>query len=130
MANILVIDDSQSALDLTRQILTAAGHKVFAFLSANKAMEMVVRTPVDLIITDIYMPEKDGLEVIADARKWCPKTPILAVSGAVGEKDMLSAAKFLGASYTLQKPFSKQQLLFLIEKSVAPAVPPARAGYG
>jgi CheY-like chemotaxis protein len=125
MASILVIDDSQSSLELAQQMLAGAGHKVYAFLSAREAMEMVARTPVDLIITDIYMPDKDGLEVIADARKHCPKTPILAVSSALGGRNMLPAARILGATHTLLKPFSKQELLNMIAQSVAPLSPAA-----
>jgi CheY-like chemotaxis protein len=67
--------------------------------------------PVDLIISDLYMPDKDRLEVIREARKAGPKIPVIAISGAAGEKNMLNTPRLLGASSILQKPFSKQQLL-------------------
>jgi CheY-like chemotaxis protein len=84
-------------------------------------MKLAARTQVDLIITDMYMPDKDGLEVIADARKVCPKVPVIAVSAAAGTKDVLHAAKLLGATCTLQKPFSKVQLLDAVAAVMAMA---------
>ena len=119
MANILVIDDSQTVLSLTERILVGAGHHVTACLSSRQAMKLAARTQIDLIITDMYMPDKDGLEVIADARRVCPKVPVIAVSAAFGTKDMLHAAKLLGATCTLQKPFSKLQLLDAVAAAIA-----------
>jgi CheY-like chemotaxis protein len=120
MANILVIDDSRSALALTGLILEEAGHRVIPCLSASGALKLAAETPVDLIVTDIYMPEKDGLEIIRDARKACPCIPIIAISGAGDATDMLNVARHLGAAYTLRKPFSKEQLL----RAVTMALPP------
>jgi CheY-like chemotaxis protein len=121
MANILVIDDSPSVLSLTERILAGAGYTVTTCLSAREGMKLAARTPVDLIITDMYMPDKDGLEVIAEAQKVCPKVPVLAVSSACGTKDVLHAARLLGATRTLQKPFSKQQLLEAVAATMAVA---------
>jgi DNA-binding NtrC family response regulator len=121
MANILVIDDSQSVLALMERILAGAGHQVTACLSAKQAMKLAAVTPVDLIITDLYMPDKDGLEVIAEARKVCPKVPVLAVSSVGGAKNMLHTAKHLGAANTLEKPFSKEQLLQAVAAAMATA---------
>jgi len=118
MPEILLIDDSRSALAAAEQILTEAGHTVIACLSANDAMELAGRTKVDLIITDIYMPEKDGLEVIHEASRICPGLPVLAVSSATGTKDMLRTARILGASSTLQKPFSRQSLLQAVSEAL------------
>lgn len=92
-------------------ILAECGHQVIPFLSATEALRLAARMPVNLIITDLYMPEKDGLEVIHDAQKLCPKVPVIAISGVDGVKSMLRAASVLGASHILQKPFSKEQLL-------------------
>jgi len=111
MPTILVIDDSPSALALAELILAEDGHQVIPFLSAIEAMELAARVPVDVIVTDLYMPEKDGLEVLQEVRKVCPKVPVIAVSGVRGVKNMLSAAKILGADCILQKPYSKEQLL-------------------
>ena len=66
---------------------------------------------MDVIITDIYMPERDGLEVIQYARRLAPGVKVIAISGAAPELDMLAAARVLGATRTLKKPFSLDQLL-------------------
>jgi DNA-binding NtrC family response regulator len=93
------------------QILTEGGHTVISRLTARDAMKLVAQTMVDLIVTDVYMPDKDGLEVILEAQKACPNIPVIAISGAGGMKNMLRDAQLLGAACTLQKPFAKQQLL-------------------
>lgn len=111
MAKILVIDDSPSMLALVELILREDGHEVLSSLSAIEAMKLAVEMPADLIITDLYMPEKDGLEILQEARRALPRVPVIAISGAERRKDMLSAARILGAGCTLRKPFSKEQLL-------------------
>jgi two-component system, chemotaxis family, chemotaxis protein CheY len=120
MANILVIDDSESALTFMEQILTDAGHRVTSSLSASEATRLAARIEVDLIVTDIYMPDMDGLEVIAAARKALRGIPVIAVSGAEVGKDMLQVARQLGAVFTMQKPFTKRQLLYAVGVALAP----------
>jgi CheY-like chemotaxis protein len=121
MANILVIDDSKSALLQTELILTGSGHRVIPCLSASRALKLAAQTRVDLIVTDIYMPDKDGLEIIRDARKVYPGILIIAISGACNAKDMLNVARHLGAACTLRKPFSKEQLLQAAYMALTPA---------
>ena len=82
-------------------------------------MKLAARTSVDLIVTDIYMPDKDGLEVIAEARRVCPGVPVIAVSSFTGARDMLRTAKLLGAICTLQKPFTDQNLLQAVSQALA-----------
>jgi len=119
MARILIIDDSPSALSLMELILSEGGHQVISRLSARGAMQLVAQAMVDLIVTDVYMPDKDGLEVILEAQKARPKIPVIAVSGAGGIRNMLGDAKILGAAGTLQKPFGKQQLLDAVATALA-----------
>jgi DNA-binding NtrC family response regulator len=125
MATILVIDDSPSALSLAEQILGEAGHRVISCLWAADAMKVLAETPVDILITDLYMPDKDGLELIQEAHKMRPDVPIIAVSGAAGVKNLLHAAKLLGAACTLRKPFTKEQLLNAV---ATVGTPPDRPG--
>jgi DNA-binding response OmpR family regulator len=118
MSKILVIDDSRSALQLVEMILVEAGHDVCAFTDGKCAHEALAQQRFDLIITDIYMPNKDGLEVIREERRTEPKIPIIAVSGVTGKLNMLATAKRLGARSVLQKPFSKAELLAAIDEAL------------
>ncbi len=126
MANILVVDDSKSALSLTELFLAEAGHRVTPCLAAANALKVAVETSAELIITDIYMPDKDGLEIIRDARKTCPGIPVLAVSGYNDAEDILFVARRMGAASTLMKPFSREQLLRAVAVAMTPnPVPPS-----
>jgi DNA-binding NtrC family response regulator len=111
MAKVFVIDDTAPVLEIAQIVLSQAGYDVQTFISAKEALEAMETQPVDVIVTDIYMPDEDGLEVIRDARRICPETPIVAMSGITGELNMLSVSHLLGACCTLQKPFSRTQLL-------------------
>lgn len=116
MGKILVIDDSQSMLRLVESILVPAGHEVIALSDPTKAYELMAQSRLDLILTDIYMPDRDGLEIIAGARKICPHVPVIAASSATGEKDMLRMARMMGAAGTLPKPFSSSDLLHSVSR--------------
>ena len=75
----------------------------------------------DLVITDLIMPEKEGLETIADIRKSCADLPIIAISGGgrVGPMDYLETARFIGADATLAKPFGRQELITTVAELLA-----------
>lgn len=117
MARILVVDDSPSALVAARCMLEEDEHHV-ATCSSGKAVRALLRDErFDLVITDIYMPEEDGLELIRELRTTC-ETPIVAMSGMTGHMDMLPVARRLGAASTLTKPFSKSQLRKALAESL------------
>jgi CheY-like chemotaxis protein len=111
MASVLVVDDSVPAVEVLETLLSEAGHQVMISTSGKRAIQLLRRQAVDLIITDIYMPEEDGLELIRSARGICPQTPVIAMSGMTGVRSMLLVAERLGACCSLQKPFSNAQLL-------------------
>jgi DNA-binding NtrC family response regulator len=111
MSKILVIDDSISALQAVEMILADAGYHVHTCLGGRSALQALQQESFNLVITDIYMPDEDGLEVIRDSRRIRPNVPIVAMSGITGPRSMLRVAKFMGASETLQKPFSREELL-------------------
>jgi len=125
MPRILVIDDSPSALEAVATMLVGAGYEVCACGSGKRAQQMVVHGAFDLILTDIFMPEEDGLEVIRKARQLRPFLPIVAMSGVSGTLDMLPVAKQLGARQLLRKPFSNADLLAVVESALA--APPRRS---
>ncbi len=75
----------------------------------------------DLVITDLIMPEKEGLETIADIRKLCGDLPIIAISGGgrVGPTNYLETARFIGANTTLAKPFGRRELIKTVSELLA-----------
>lgn len=132
MATIAVIDDSKVVLEIADAMLSKAGHRTILFNNGRAAIRALGVTPIDLIVTDLYMPEEDGMEVIRAARRICPETPILAMSSASGKYNLLPVARCLGASRTLRKPFSEMELIqeiasLLAEKPAAARKPAKEA---
>jgi DNA-binding NtrC family response regulator len=111
MSNILVIDDSLSILAFVSQELAATGHTVITAANGKEGLDRLRESQVDLVITDMYMPEGDGIEVIREARKTCPGSGVVVMSGRRGDLNMFAVAKSLGVFATLQKPFTREQLL-------------------
>jgi CheY-like chemotaxis protein len=118
MFRILVIDDSLSALQVTEMILAEAGYEVRTCSEGKRALELLEEEAFDLVITDIYMPDLDGLEVIQLEHRTRPNVPIVAVSGMTGARNMLKVARHMGACQTVQKPFSKAGLIEAVETAL------------
>jgi DNA-binding response OmpR family regulator len=117
MANILLVDDDIPLLEAQSEFLRRAGHTVSTAVNGKKAMNLVAQNDFDLVITDLIMPEKEGLETIAELQRTAPKIKIIATSGGtvrIDAKDSLSMARMFGASLTLAKPFSGQTLIAAI----------------
>jgi DNA-binding response OmpR family regulator len=118
MAKILVIDDDQPMRTLLNLVLGRAGHEVKLFANGRLAMTSIDRGEAfDLVVTDILMPEMDGIEVITALRSRGSSPLILAISGATSPPsvDLLKAATNLGAQGALQKPFTDEVFLALVE---------------
>ncbi|MHA1153245.1 MAG: response regulator [Alphaproteobacteria bacterium] len=113
MARILVIDDEDELRSMLRQMLEYAGHEVSEAVNGAEGIEIYQRDTPDLIITDIIMPEKEGVETIIALLRADPALPIIAISGGgrLDATDFLSMAKKLGARHSLTKPFRRDQLL-------------------
>lgn len=113
MAMILVVDDDVQVLDVMSEMLRLDGHEVVVAENGRLAVERLRTGGFDLVITDLIMPEKEGLETIADIRKLAGDVPIIAISGGgrVGPSDYLDTARFIGANATLAKPFGRQELI-------------------
>jgi two-component system response regulator (stage 0 sporulation protein F) len=111
MATILIIDDEEPIRALLRTTLEAAGHKVVEAANGRIGLDLYRLKPTDLIITDIAMPEMNGLDLILALTRQLLHAKVIAISGAGGEKNVLDVAKLLGARRTMQKPFSLPQLL-------------------
>jgi len=106
MASILLIDDNEEFRKLMQMGLTRFGHEVALAGDGDEGLRMFGEQPFDLVITDIIMPGKEGLETIIELRRLHAQIPIIAISGGglVGTKTFLRAALELGAAAALQKP--------------------------
>ena len=116
MANILIIDDEDIIREMLRDILEPEGHTIIEAENGHQGLEKYDPTTIELVITDIMMPEKDGIETIRDLKKCNPEVLIVAITGYRGRFNRLPAAEFLGAQETLIKPFTKADLLTVIDK--------------
>jgi CheY-like chemotaxis protein len=121
MARILVIDDDAAVLSTVRRILERAGHDVSSAADGEAGMRMFREQPAELVVTDLYMPEKEGIETIQELREQFPAVRILAVSGGgvAGTGGALEDALLFGADGTLSKPFSAEQLRSAVDRLLA-----------
>lgn len=108
---ILVVDDEEDVRRLAGLYLREAGYLVREAADGVEALAVLARHPVDLVILDLVMPEKEGAETVQEIRRTRPQLPVLAISGVVGADFYLHAARMLGASASLRKPFTREQLL-------------------
>jgi len=120
MARILIIDDEVSTLRPLQILLERAGHEVRSAANGFEALRLWRESPGDLVITDIHMPEKDGIEMILEFRHFAPRVPILAMSGSgrSGQLDVLRDAALLGVVGTIAKPFAVQDMLAAVERAL------------
>lgn len=113
-ATILAIDDEIDILAFLRKVLEGAGYRLLEARSGAEGLRRFREQSVDLVITDILMPDMDGLELIRIFRETRPEVKILAISGGTGPWDYRDAARMLGADETLAKPVNLQQLLDVV----------------
>ena len=113
MARILIMDDEEIVRRSIRVMLEREGHMVFEAIDGNEGMELFKDIKPDLLIIDIFMPEKDGLEIIRDVRKEDKNARILAITGggSTGDLDFLPQAQAFGAQEILRKPFLQEELM-------------------
>ena len=112
MATILVLDDDRGILTTLETVLRMAGHKVITATNGNRAADTLRAIQADLLIADLVMPDREGLETIQETRAQYPSLPIIAISGATFGPDglLLDIAKKMGADAALAKPFTMMQL--------------------
>jgi len=113
MAKIFVFDDEPSILLMLKKMLEKAGHEVDIALNGREGMGLFEKEIPDLLITDIIMPEKEGLETIIELRKKYPDLKIIAISGGgrIDPNGYLPGAKLLGANMVFSKPLDQKELL-------------------
>jgi CheY-like chemotaxis protein len=110
---ILIIDDEIEVRSTLSRILTQAGFEVTLAANGEEATRVCRQQAIDMIVVDMVMPEKDGLETLMEIRRGSPQTRIIAMSGAPRRKvmDPLSVASKVGAVATLTKPFTPKEFL-------------------
>lgn len=113
MPRILIADDDDDLRSVLARRLTRAGYEVLEAADGRRCLDVLQTTPVDLVILDIFMPELDGIAVIARASRDFAHVPILAISGGgtVARDQTLEIARRLGATRTLSKPFEQEELV-------------------
>jgi DNA-binding response OmpR family regulator len=109
---ILLVDDDESFRKMLRKTLIKLGYEVLEARNGKEAIELSDNNPVELVLTDIVMPEKEGLETIGVLRRKFPKIKIIAMSGGGrgSASDYLKVAKMMGANRVIVKPFSYEQI--------------------
>lgn len=112
---ILVVDDESGVRNLLRQVLRGAGYEVLEASDGGQALERLAESRVHLVITDLMMPEQEGLETIQEVRRRHPKMKIIAMSGAFGG-DYLNTAKLLGADAAHAKPIRPDDFLETVRR--------------
>ena len=119
MARILIIDDETPLRSVIAQTLTAVGHTIFEAADGRLGLERLSVEPVDLVITDLVMPEQDGIETISVLRHLHPGLPIIAMSGDPRHTVLcLEIATRLGVRRALVKPFSADALLHAVDEAL------------
>ncbi len=115
LAPVLVVDDDSVIREILRRTLENAGFPVIEAQSGKEALARIEGKSIDLLITDLVMPDGEGLEIIRAMKRTFPRLKVIAISGAFGGS-FLKAAELLGAHATLQKPFKLDELLDTVRK--------------
>ncbi len=123
MAKILIIDDDPLVRNTLKAVLAAAGHQIVVAHDGQMGIDMLAEAAPDLVITDILMPNKDGIATITELHQRRPGVPIVAISGGgrVGNMSYLKIAESLGVSRTFDKPFDPEELIDAIAGLLQPA---------
>jgi DNA-binding response OmpR family regulator len=113
------VEDDPRVRQLLHQALAMAGYDVLATADGVEALAAYTAAPTDLIITDLMMPRKDGVETIRGLRRQHPAAKVIAVTAARGRFNRLIAARHVGAHRTLLKPFGMNDLLAAVRDVLA-----------
>jgi DNA-binding response OmpR family regulator len=122
MARILIIDDEPHILLMVKKMLERAGYEVDLASNGSEGLRLFDSIQPDLVITDIIMPEKEGLETIREMRRQNKDLQIIAMSGGgkISADNYLETARIFGAARIMEKPFSQNLLLSYVEDLLGP----------
>jgi len=117
---ILVVDDDANTRRSLEILLTKAGYEVVQAQNGSEAVRLWPDLGADLVITDLFMDQKDGIETIIELRAHSPGIRIIAMSGGVDRKrlDVLGHAKLIGAVLTIEKPFSQAEMIAMVGRAL------------
>ena len=121
MPKILVVDDEAPVREMVTAMIESVGYEVIEAENGLEAYDICKKIPVDLIVTDIVMPDKNGIDLIMTLKKEYPDLPVVAISGGggiTGRFDYLEIAKLVGAQNILKKPFSMGEIRSLIANAL------------
>jgi YesN/AraC family two-component response regulator len=120
MGLILIIDDDDQIRRVLRKTLERDGYDVADAPNGKEGIRLYRENPADLVITDIIMPEKEGIETIKELKRDFPEVKIIAISGGgrIGPESYLKMAKGLGAQRTLTKPLGRDELLKTVRELI------------
>jgi CheY-like chemotaxis protein len=124
MADILLVEDSPEVSMTVREILVSAGHTVFAAGTGNEAMAKLKERRFDLIVSDIWMPEMDGIALLKEVRGSGNRVPVIVISGGAPNAPLTYTAPLaatFGANEVIYKPFEKDELLNAVSAVLAAA---------
>lgn len=118
---VLVVDDNPDMRSFVKIVLERAGFEAQVAADGQRALDLQRKHPADVLITDIFMPERDGIELIQQFKSMFRQVKIIAMSGGglVSRKDYLSVAADIGADAVLHKPFAAETLLKTAQDLVA-----------
>ena len=116
--SILIIDDDEQTRILLRRVLEEAGYLVSEASGGREGLRQFRQAPTALVITDLLMPDMDGLEVTMALHRESPTLKIIAITGGSGKRDFLEVAKHLGAHRTMKKPISIVELLQTVQQEL------------
>lgn len=118
MGKILIIDDEPYILLMLKKMLERAGYEVDLASNGKQGMELFEKEHADLVITDIIMPDKEGLEIILEMKKQRPDLKIIAISGGgrISPESYLECATHFGATRVFQKPFKQKELVSAVNE--------------
>lgn len=114
MASILIVDDEAPIRALLRRILEQDGHQVREAANGQIGLTLYRQDPADLVITDILMPERDGMEVTLALTQEFLDARVIAMTGAAGDQNFLNVARLFGARRVMQKPFTVEEVRRLV----------------
>ncbi len=131
MARILLVDDERPLRIAIRRVLEAKGHQVVEAQDGREAIRLCDTERPDLVVTDLQMPEIDGLDLLLALHKLRPNIPLIVMTGVPvrGALDQIKAAKDLGASLVIPKPFTASVFMraiqpYLDQTASGPSAPP------
>jgi two-component system, chemotaxis family, chemotaxis protein CheY len=121
-STILIVEDEAPLRELLQGALTEAGFTVRTAEHGGAALDAVAQEKPDLVVTDLCMPNVDGMELVMQLRRIAASMPVIVISGGMvgNTTDMLRAARLLGARRTLEKPFALQDLVRAVREVIVP----------